>query len=86
MIYINLCMCVYTPTHSLIGNKSRSTGQLHTVCGGGGGRGCISVPRCSLSKIPLPKADSIWSVLAHIMGLPRGSVVKNLHAMQKTQI
>ena len=76
-------MCVYTPTHSLIGNKSRSTGQLHTVCVWAG---CISTPRCSLSKVPLPKAESIWSVLAHIMGLPGGSEVKNLHAMQETQI
>lgn len=58
---MNECVCggVYAPTHPHIGNESSSPGQFHTV-------GYISAPKRSPSKVPLPKAESIWSVSAHI--------------------
>ena len=61
MIYMNVCVCggVYAPTHPHIGNESSSPGQLHTV-------GYISAPKRSPSKVPLPKAESIWPASAHI--------------------
>ena len=78
-------MCTYTHTHSQATKAGPQVSFILCVCVVGGA-GCISVPRYSLSKVPLPKAESIWSVLAHIMGLPGGSVVKYLHAIHETQI